>query len=47
MLRLFMICGLAAGVWLGMKAERFLQQDRCLGAGGVVDTRGFCSGARP
>lgn len=42
MLRLFAIIFLAAGVWLGMKAERFLHDDRCRDAGGQVDVAGIC-----
>jgi len=45
MLRMFAILMLGAGVWLGVKAERYLQTDRCLDAGGSFDARGFCDGA--
>jgi hypothetical protein len=44
MFRPFTIAVLILGAWLGMKAERFLQVDRCLDAGGAVDTRGICTG---
>ena len=47
MLRLLAIALLAAGFWAGMKAERFLMEDRCLDAGGHVDARSFCQGATP
>jgi hypothetical protein len=47
MLKLFAIAFLAGGVWLGVKAERFLMEDRCLDAGGTIDDRGICYGARP
>jgi len=46
MVRLFAIMALAFGLWAGMKVERALQADRCLNAGGSVDSRGFCSGVQ-
>jgi hypothetical protein len=46
MLRPLTIAVLILGGWFGMKAERFLQDGRCLTAGGVVDARGLCMGAR-
>lgn len=44
MFRPLTIAVLIFGGWLGMKAERFLQVDRCLDAGGMVDARGICTG---
>jgi hypothetical protein len=39
-----LVVGLALGIWLGMKAEQYLQVQRCLDAGGMADVRGFCVG---
>ena len=44
MFRPFTIAVLILGGWLGMKAERFLEEGRCRNAGGVVDARGICTG---
>lgn len=44
MFRLLTLAALILGGWLGMKAERFLQADRCRGAGGVVVESGVCAG---
>jgi len=46
MLRLFAILFLFGGVWLGMTLERTILSDRCLDAGGEVDARGLCIGAK-
>jgi hypothetical protein len=46
MFRLMAIIFLAVGIWLGIKAERFLMEDRCLDASGTVDARGVCIGAQ-
>jgi hypothetical protein len=44
MFRPFTIAVLIFGGWLGMKAERFIAEDRCRDAGGIVDVRGICTG---
>ena len=44
--RPFLIAALVFGGWLGMKAERFLAEDRCRDAGGAVNERQVCIGAR-
>jgi hypothetical protein len=44
MFRFLTIATLVLGGWLGMKAERFLHQDRCRDVGGIVDDRGICTG---
>jgi hypothetical protein len=42
-----LVVGLALGIWLGMKAEQYLQVQRCLDSGGLADMRGFCVGPAP
>lgn len=44
MFRPFTIAVLVLGIWLGLKAEKFFNEDRCRNAGGVVDVRGVCTG---
>ena len=44
MFRLFAILFLAAGFWIGLKAERFFTERRCYEAGGEVGDRGICLG---
>lgn len=44
MFRLFAIFFLAAGIWVGLKAERFLAERRCYEAGGEVGDQGICLG---
>jgi hypothetical protein len=39
-----LVVGLALGIWLGMKAEQYLQVERCLDSGDMADMRGFCVG---
>lgn len=46
LLRPVSIAVLILGGWLGMKAERFLAADRCRDAGGAVNERNVCIGAR-
>ncbi len=46
-MKIIAILMLGAGVWLGVKAERFMYMDSCLDAGGRIDPRGFCDGASP
>ena len=46
MFKLFAVVIVAAGFWLGIKADRFLLADRCLDAGGNVAQNGICLGAR-
>ena len=36
------LCG--AAFWGGTEVQRALMVDRCLDAGGTVDTRGLCKG---
>lgn len=45
--RPFTIALLVLGGWLGMEAERFLAEGRCVNAGGTMDDRGVCRGAPP
>ena len=47
MFRPLAVTVLVLGIWLGLKAEKFFNQDRCRDAGGVVDARGVCVGVRP
>lgn len=42
MLRLMLILAFGAGIAVGLKAERFLQEGRCEHAGGVYDSAGYC-----
>ncbi len=44
MAKLIMFVVLAAGIWLGIQADRFLLKDRCLDAGGAVAENGICVG---
>jgi hypothetical protein len=46
MFRPLTLLTLALGIWLGFKADRFLHEGTCLSAGGRVDPRGLCMGAR-
>ncbi len=46
MFKLFFVVSLAAGIWLGIKADRFLLGERCLDAGGTVAPNGICIGVR-
>ncbi len=36
---------LVLGIWLGAKADRFFQVDRCLDLGGHIGNSGLCEGA--
>ncbi|MEE9388455.1 MAG: hypothetical protein V3U96_07580 [Paracoccaceae bacterium] len=44
MAKLIMFVILAAGVWLGIKTDRFLLQERCSDAGGTIADNGICVG---
>lgn len=44
--RLITLVLMGLAFYWGLQAERYLQKDRCLDAGGVVDARGLCDGAR-
>ncbi len=44
MFKLLIAASLSAGIWLGIKADRFLLSDRCLDAGGAVAVNGICIG---
>ena len=47
MVKIIAILLLGTGIWLGVKAERFMYMASCLDAGGRIDQRGFCDGAAP
>jgi hypothetical protein len=38
------LCGVA--FWAGTEIQHALQVDRCLDAGGTIDTRGLCHGLK-
>jgi len=44
MFKLLVIVSLSLGIWLGVKANRFMLDDRCLDAGGSVAATGICIG---
>jgi hypothetical protein len=48
MIRLFLVVALFGAGWFsGTEGQKRAVADRCAEAGGVVDPRGFCAGARP
>ncbi|MEL6645622.1 MAG: hypothetical protein AAFQ79_16950 [Pseudomonadota bacterium] len=47
MLRRWVTIGLCAGAfWAGAEVQHLRLVDRCLEAGGTIDTRGLCRGLR-
>lgn len=45
-MRVFFLLVFGAGIFVGMRAEQSLQQNRCLDAGGVFDQRSLCIGVQ-
>lgn len=47
MIRLIIYCCLlGAGAWMGAEYQKTMDIRACLNAGGGIDPRGFCEGAK-